>query len=145
MKGDINGYVTRGDLKAFFISVLDLEPTAMHFTHHEKSSVNISKHHFDGKETEPSVIHHSTIDLLKANESEVRLESLEDQSSVSNIQRLYHDIKGDKSRVTFPVKKSMKNFFSLKLKENQQKSIKRKISQEPKASEASQSNFISNM
>jgi hypothetical protein len=141
MKGDLNGYVTRDDLKAFLINVLDLDQTLMPFTHHDKSSVNISKHHFDGRETEPSIIHHSTIDLLKASESEVRLESLEDHSSLSNIQKLYHDIKGDKSRVSFPVKKSMKNFFSLKLKESQQKYSKRRISRESKTSEFNKSKY----
>lgn len=40
-----------------------------------------------------------------------------------------------------PVKKTVKNFFSLKLKENQQKQIKRKASKEVDQFEGNRSKF----
>ena len=141
MKGDIQGYVTRSDLKLFMVKVLNLEPQN-NASIKEQSSMNNSKSGVDPK-CENVSVHHSTIDLLKAKESEVPLDLLEDPSSMSTIQRLYKNIKTEKSRPRIPVKKSMKNFFSLKLQENQQKYNKRKCLEESRELSTNKSKALS--
>lgn len=72
-------------------------------------------------------MHVSNIDLLKADEQEIRLDSVDQTSDpLAKIQQIYREIKGEpQSCQILPIKKNIKTFFSLKLKESQQKSTKK--------------------
>lgn len=143
MKGDVYGFVTRAALKGLMIRALDLQPTSPSVTKRDPSSYNTSKQHTETKDHDRSGIQHTTIDLIKHNESEVRLDSIdENTSSLSKIQNLYKNIKGSKGALQVPVKKTVKNFFSLKLKENQQKQNKRKASKDIEHFEGNRSKFV---
>jgi hypothetical protein len=82
MKGDMNGYVIKKDLKQFLLKVLDLHPIH-HASKQEKTIV--------GDKT----IGRSTIDLMKVNEDEVRLDLIDNHpASMLKIQSVYKSIKG---------------------------------------------------
>ena len=125
MKGDQNGFVTRGDLKAFLIKALDLKPNRSLSKNKNNSLANIQKIE-SLKSNEENSIHHSTIDLLKINESEVRLDPLDSLNKDTGIQDVYRSIKQSRSPNKVGVNKKVKNFFSLKLKENKLKTLKDK-------------------
>lgn len=143
MRGDRNGYVTRESLRSFLLNVLDLTPQSNKTSAaKEINSINVSKIVPEKKESEKSAIQTSTIDLLNDKEPEVRLDVLDSNySTLSQVQRMYKDIKGAKKPLHLPVKKSVKNFFSLKLKENKLKSGKTKDSREAENVD-NKSNFV---
>lgn len=90
MKGDVYGFVTRAALKGLMIKALDLQPTSPTATKRDPSSYNTSKQNTETKENDKSGVQHTTIDLIKTNESEVRLDSIgSNTSSLSKIQNLY--------------------------------------------------------
>jgi hypothetical protein len=114
MKGDMNGYVIKKDLKQFLLKVLDLHPIH-HASKQEKTIV--------GDKT----IGRSTIDLMKVNEDEVRLDLIDNHpASMLKIQSVYKSIKGTWAPGQINIKKSVKNFFTSKHKESQHKASKSK-------------------
>lgn len=117
MHGDINGYVTKKSLNQFLLKVLDL-----HQSHN--NSLNVSKQ--VKADTKPSkTVGHTTIDLLKANEDEVRLDLIDDHpGSMMKIQNIYKNIKSPAASSQMTIKKSVKYFFYSKHKESQQKATK---------------------
>jgi hypothetical protein len=114
MQGDMNGYVNKKDLKQFLLRVLDLHP-AHHASKQEKSIVG------------ESTVGRSTIDLMKVNEDEVRLDLMDNHpASMLKIQSVYKNIKGTSAPSQINIKKSVKNFFTSKHKESQHKASKSK-------------------
>ena len=125
MMGDMNGYVTKLSLRDFLWDALNLKNTESKWNiKNDTSSLNESNVQNKNKEIDTSKIQISKIDLLQVEEKEVRLESVKENSdSLQSIQKLYREIKGHVN-INLPVKKNIKNFFNLKLKENQLKSSK---------------------
>lgn len=123
---------------------MNLKPTQTKIiTKNETSIRNDSKLSNKNKEIDLSKIQVSKIDLLQAEEMEVRLESVgDDSNSLQNIQKLYQEIKGE-TNSNLPVKKNIKNFFNLKLKENQQKSSKLTKGKDEQNTSLNKSNKIS--
>ena len=144
MMGDMYGYVTKSSLHLFLCEILNLKPTQTKIiTKNETSIRNDSKLSSKNKEIDLSKIQVSKIDLLQAEEMEVRLESVgDDSNSLQNIQKLYQEIKGE-TNSNLPVKKNIKNFFNLKLKENQQKSSKLTKGKDEQNTSLNKSNKIS--
>ena len=126
MMGNVNGYITRLALQTFLWSVLNLKskrvPETTNIEIINKNS-NLSNYH---KDSENSSIQVSNIDLLKVDEQEIRLDSLNQTwDPLAKIQQIYSEIKGEPLNwQILPIKKNIKNFFNLKLKESQQKSVK---------------------
>ncbi|CAI2367965.1 unnamed protein product [Moneuplotes crassus] len=118
MNGDTKGFVLRSDLKMFLLKALDLNKK-------ESSSVQSTKDSKKKKEEKQSdkasTVQHSKIDLLKDHESEVRLDPNDSYLNSEHIQDLYRNIKYSKPGSSNKVNSKVKNFFSLKLKENREK------------------------
>ena len=144
MMGDMYGYVTKSSLHLFLCEILNLKPTQTKIIIKNETSIrNDSKLSSKNKEIDLSKIQVSKIDLLQAEEMEVRLESVgDDSNSLQNIQKLYQEIKGE-TNSNLPVKKNIKNFFNLKLKENQQKSSKLTKGKDEQNTSLNKSNKIS--
>lgn len=100
--------------------MLDLHPA-----HYDKS-LNVSKQ--DKIVAGPSkTVGHTTIDLLKTDEDEVRLDLMDDHpGSMMKIQNIYKNIKSTGNSSQMTIKKSVKYFFSSKHKESQRKATKNK-------------------
>lgn len=88
MGGDRNRYVTKGNLKNFLIVIFDFNFKKSSVKNNSKASKKLLK-------KESSVVH-STIDLLKVGESEVRLDPMDDSSENTSIQDVYKNIKNSK-------------------------------------------------
>lgn len=113
MSGDRNGYVTRQGLKEFMIKALDLKQRQSAPVESDKKSLKKRKEE-----------RKYAIKVGKDNESEVRLDPSDSYSENTRIQDLYRNIKYSKPSSEGKVNSRVRNFFSLKMKENKQKARK---------------------
>ena len=130
MNGDKNGFVGKENLKQFLISALDLKQ--------QKSSGNKNNRiTYENKLKNECSVMHSTIDLLKMDENEVRLDVIENPPANSSNKSL--DIKPKNQKYT--VSKNVKQFLTQKFKENKQKVSKEKSKDRKSLKNMNKSNF----
>ena len=96
MMGNIKGYVTKQTLNAFLWNALELKPNKIEKNNNCTPSNKSSSKNFNQKDSDKSSVHISNIDLLKADEEEIRLDSIDNTvNPLTKIQQIYRDIKGE--------------------------------------------------